>query len=134
MLRTPRRLRATRRSADPGPDPVLHEEGTVTLSPSPTDRHAAEQQVAVDPPAPSQVTDSRAGRPELVVSRRRGRFVLTTSDGAEVGVIQGDYVIGFTARYLGRTRFIKDLDEARDEITRAWLEHREDVGTQPQAG
>jgi hypothetical protein len=92
--------------------------------------------VAVDPPVPEPVpgADRHTGTPELVVSRRRGSFVLTAADGTEVGVIQGDYVIGFTARYLGRARFIKDLDEAKDEITRAWLEQRGDVEAQPQAG
>jgi len=92
--------------------------------------------VAVDPTAPEQasVADPQANPPELVVSRRRGCFVLTTADGTEVGVIQGDYVIGFTARYLGRARFIKDLDEAKDEITRAWLEQRGHAVPQPQAG
>ncbi|MGZ4697369.1 MAG: hypothetical protein ACXVGT_07865 [Oryzihumus sp.] len=69
-----------------------------------------------------------------MVSRRRGCVVLTATDGTEVGVIQGDYVIGFTARYLGRARFIKDLDEAKDEITLAWLEQRGHAEAQPQAG
>ncbi|GAA1247394.1 hypothetical protein [Oryzihumus leptocrescens] len=136
MLRTPRRLRAPRRSADPGPEHVLHQEGISTTPPPPTDSKGADEQVAVDPTAPEQVpvADLHAGTPELVVSRRRGCFVLTATDGTEVGVIQGDYVIGFTARYLGRARFIKDLDEAKDEITRAWLEQLGHAEAQPQAG
>ncbi|MGZ4742535.1 MAG: hypothetical protein ACXVYS_04955, partial [Oryzihumus sp.] len=126
MLRTPRRLRAPRRSADPGPEHVLHREGIPPTPPPSTDRQAADAQPAVDPTAPARVpvADPHAGTPELVVSRRRGCVVLTATDGTEVGVIQGDYVIGFTARYLGRARFIKDLDEAKDEITLAWLEQR----------
>jgi hypothetical protein len=112
------------------------------MPPPPTDRQAADEQVAVDPTAPEvptapeqvSIADPHAGAPELVVSRRGGSFVLTAADGTEVGVIQGDYVIGFTARYLGRTRFIKDLDEAKDEITRAWLEQRGHAVPQPQAG
>ena len=136
MLRTPRRLRAPRRSADPGPEHALREEGVTIAPPPPTDRQAADEQVAVDLTAPEQApaADPHADPSELVVSRRRGCFVLTTTDGTEVGVIQGDYVIGFTARYLGRARFIKDLDEAKDEITRAWLEQRNQAETQPQAG
>ena len=136
MLRTPRRLRAPRRSADPGPGLALREEGVPTAPPPPPDRQAADVQAAVETTAPEQVSvaDPHANPPELVISRRRGCFVLTTTDGTEVGVIQGDYVIGFTARYLGRARFIKDLDEAKDEITRAWLEQRHEAETQPRAG
>ena len=136
MLRTPRRLRAPRRSADPGPEHVLHQQGIPPTPPPSTDRQAADAQVAVDPTAPEQdaVAEPPAGTAELVVSRRRGCFVLTAADGTEVGVIQGDYVIGFTVRYLGRARFIKDLDEAKDEITRAWLEQRGHAVSQPQAG
>jgi len=47
---------------------------------------------------------------------RAGVYLVTAADGAEAGTVRGDYVIGFTARYLGRTRSFPDVDAAVDEI------------------
>ena len=123
MLRPPSRLRhrrgaATgRTSGDPmGADapPVEPPSGHDDRETSPT----------AEPVATTAAAPAGSRSPALTTTRRPGTFVMTDEEGHEVGVIQGDYVIGFTVRYLGRARFIKDLDEAKAEITRAWLEQR----------
>jgi hypothetical protein len=59
---------------------------------------------------------------------------MTDHEGAEVAVIQGDYVIGFTVRYFGRTRFVKDLDQAKAEVTETWWRLRREADDRPRAG
>ena len=115
MLGRPQRIRkaVARRVGDPW------QTAAPPADPAPESGALTAEEVPDQVPAPDP-----AGEPPLAVLRRPGTYVMTTGDGTEVGVIQGDYVIGFTVRCFGRTRFIRTLDDAKAEVTRAWLLRR----------
>ena len=135
MLRPPSRLRHPRGAATGGRNGASAgaEVPPVETAMPGLDRNEATPTATTgDPVASAAPAGPRL--PPLTTVRRPGTYVMTDPEGTEVGVIQGDYVIGFTARYLGRARFIKDLDEAKAEITRAWLSLGDPDAGQPRAG
>jgi hypothetical protein len=87
-----------------------------------TRSHEAQAIAAGVETAPPSSTSAPAISPDvdpasvLVTSRRAGMYVLTDGTGRQVGTIRGDYVIGFTARYFGLTRWFTDLDHAKTAI------------------
>ena len=128
MLRPPSRMRHRR-----GTFGSTAHDTTVQAPTSDTTQVDTAQTDAIEAPAAQEARTTPPG-PPLTTVRRPGTYVMTDDDGTEVAVIHGDYVIGFTAHYLGRTRFIKDLDEAKAEITRAWLAQAGPEDAHPQAG
>lgn len=114
----PRRRRVTRQGADIA--------GAATaVRPSdlrPSDLHAVDLHAVELHTGDSSGDDLRAVAPGEGTSGRggltldihgAGRYTIAEADGRPVARIRGDYVIGFTAHYLGTVRRFGTLDEAR---------------------